>query len=249
MSASKELADEVARLRACVKGLISVAAMPALWNGREPLEIVGALADALLGTLGLAFVLVRLNEAEREQPIELARIAESFHGTIRQHDISEATLTGDALSRSLHGSVSLGGVDFAIASAHLGLGGELGVVIAGSRNLAFPAETERLLLDVAATEAAIAVRQVRLLSQQRRATEELDERVARRTSELARRTNGWRERSRSIGNGRTRQRTLSASRVDRRQHSRDGRDSHAGRRARIRQPPIARVLRADASSS
>ena len=51
----------------------------------------------------------------------------------------------------------------------LGLGGELGVVIAGSRNLAFPAETERLLLDVAATEAAIAVRQVRLLSQQRRA--------------------------------------------------------------------------------
>ena len=185
VSTSKELADEVARLRACVKGLISVAAMPGLWNGCEPLEIVGALADALLGTLGLAFVLVRLNEADRGQPLEVARIAESFRKTIRQHDNREATLRGDALSRSLHGSVSLGGVDFAIASAHLRLGDELGVLIVGSRNLAFPAETERLLLDVAATEAAIAVRQGRLLSQQRRATEELDERVARRTSELA----------------------------------------------------------------
>ena len=178
VSASKELADEVARLRACVKGLISVAAMPGLWNGCEPLEIVGALADALLGTLRLAFVLVRLNEADSEQPIELARIAESFHRTIRQRDISQAPLIRDALSRSLRGSVSLGEVDFAIASALLGPGGELGVVFAGSRDLAFPAETERLLLDVAATEAAIAVRQVRLLSQQRRAAERLEREAA-----------------------------------------------------------------------
>ena len=71
----------------------------------------------------------------------------------------------------------LGGLDFAIASAHVGSGGELGVVIAGSRNLDFPAQTERLLLDVAATAAAIAVRQERRLSQQRRAAEELDERA------------------------------------------------------------------------
>ena len=185
MSAPIELADEVARLRACLSNLISVATLPAVSTGREPTEIVGPLADALLGMLGLAFVLIRLNETEREQPIELARIAQSFHGTIRQRDISEATLTRDALSRSLHSSVSLGGVDFAIASAHFGLGGELGAIIAGSRNLAFPAQTERLLLDVAATEAAIALRQRRLLSQQRRAAEELDERLAKITSELA----------------------------------------------------------------
>lgn len=185
MSAPIELANEVARLRACLNRLLSVAALPALSTGREPTEIVGPLADGLLETLGLAFVLVRWNETEREQPIELARIAESFRGTIRQHDISDATLTGDALTRPLHGCVVLGGLDFAIALAHVGPGGELGVVIAGSRNLDFPAQTERLLLDVAATAAAIAVRQERLLSQQRRAAEELDEHLARRTSELA----------------------------------------------------------------
>jgi hypothetical protein len=185
VSAPIEFADEVARLRACLNHLISVAALPTISTGGEPSDIVGPLADALLGTLGLAFVLVRLNEADREQPIEVARIAESFRGTIRQHDISEATLRGDALSRAPDGCVLLGGVDFAIASAHVGLGGELGVVFAGSRNLDFPAQTERLLLDVAATEAAIVVRQGRLLSQQRRAAEELDERVAGRTSERA----------------------------------------------------------------
>ena len=185
MSASTELADEAARLRACLNRLFSVAALPALSTGREPTEIVGPLADALLETLGLAFVLVQVNESEHEQPIELARIADSFHGTIQQRDISGATLTRDAPSRSLHSSVSLGGVDFAIASAHFGLSGELGAIIAGSRNLAFPTRTERLLLDVAATEAAIAVRQGRLLNQQRRSAEELDERLARPTSELA----------------------------------------------------------------
>jgi PAS domain S-box-containing protein len=185
MTGPTELADEVARLRACLNRLLSVAVLPALSTGREPTEIVGPLADALLGTLGLAFVLVRLNETGREQPIEFARIAESFHGTIRQRDISEATPTREALSRSLHSSVSLGGVDFAIASAQVGPGGEFGVVIAGSRNLDFPAQTERLLLDVAATAAVIAVRQERLLSQQRRAAAELDERALRRASELA----------------------------------------------------------------
>jgi hypothetical protein len=70
VSASIELADEVARLRACLSNLLSVAALPALSTGREPAEIVGPLADALLGALGLAFVLVRLNETEHEQ-IEL----------------------------------------------------------------------------------------------------------------------------------------------------------------------------------
>ena len=83
MTAPIELADEVARLRACLNHLISVAGLPALSTCREPTEIVGPLADALLATLGLAFVLVRLNEADREQPIEVARIAESFRGTIK----------------------------------------------------------------------------------------------------------------------------------------------------------------------
>ena len=187
METPLELADEVARLRGCLNDLISVMALPALWTGLEPREIVGPLVDALLGTLGLAFVLVRLNETEGEQPIELARIAESLQGTIRQGDIS-AAIDADLASNAswpLRGRMSLGDVDLVIASAQLGLGGELGIVIAASQSIDFPADTERLLLDVAANLAAIAVRQARLLSQQRHVAEELDAGVARRTSELA----------------------------------------------------------------
>ena len=145
VSASKELADEVARLRACLNHLSSVAALPALSTSREPTQIVGPLADALLGTLGLAFVLVRLNEADRGQPLEVARIAESFRKTIRQHDISEATLRGDALSRSPHGSVSLGG-GFRDRFGPFKTWRRTRRPLRGSRVLAFPAETERLLL-------------------------------------------------------------------------------------------------------
>jgi PAS domain S-box-containing protein len=185
MSTPTELADEVARLRACLNDLIGVAALPVLWTGHEPVGAVGRLADALLDKLGLAFVLVRLNETGREQRTDLARIAEAFHETLRPEDISEAIPTSDARSRPLGGRVSLGGTDFVIVSADFQVDGEMAIIIAGSQNPAFPSPTERFLLDVAATEAAIAVRQVRLLMQQQRAAEQLDERVAGRTTALA----------------------------------------------------------------
>ena len=53
------------------------------------------------------------------------------------------------------------------------------------QRLDFPTETERLLLDVAANQAAIGLQHARLLSQQKRLASDLAERVARRTSELA----------------------------------------------------------------
>jgi hypothetical protein len=37
-------------------------ALPAVWTGGEPPQIVGTLLDALLGILRLSFVFVRLND-------------------------------------------------------------------------------------------------------------------------------------------------------------------------------------------
>ena len=79
----------------------------------------------------------------------------------------------------------LGDVDLSVASARLGLQGEIGIVVAGSQRLDFPGDTDRLLLDVAANQAAIGLQHARLLSEQKRLASDLDERVARRTSELA----------------------------------------------------------------
>src|SRR5205823_3055817 len=68
--------------------------------------------------------------------------------------------------------VSIGDVELSVASARLGLDGDLGGVAAGSERLDFPAETERLLLDVAANEAAIGLQQARLLGEQTRRANE-----------------------------------------------------------------------------
>ena len=67
----------------------------------------------------------------------------------------------------------------------LGLHGEIGVIVAGSQRADFPSQTEKLLLSVAANQAAIGLQEARLLSQQKRVADELDQRVAQRTTELA----------------------------------------------------------------
>ena len=74
-------ADEAARLRRCLSDLVSIMALPALWTGREPRQIVGTLADALLGLLPLTFVFVRLNEADGGSSIDLMRVAEPMEST------------------------------------------------------------------------------------------------------------------------------------------------------------------------
>src|SRR5262249_8145345 len=61
----------------------------------------------------------------------------------------------------------VGDVEFSVASALLGLQGELGIVVAGSQKRDFPEKTEALLLDVAANRAAIGLQQGRLLLAQR----------------------------------------------------------------------------------
>jgi len=135
-------AEEVARLRDCLNDLASIMALPALSSGSEPGQIVSTLTDALLGMLRLAFVCVRLNDSAGGPTIETMRIGDTLGGTARS--------------------------DVSFASARLGLGGELGIVVAGSWRLDFPTRTERLLLDVSANQAAIGLQHARLGSEQKR---------------------------------------------------------------------------------
>jgi len=129
-------ADEVTQLRDCLNGLTSVMALPALSTAGEPAHIASTLLDALLETLQLGFVCVRLHDPEGGRPIEMVRVAESLQGT---------------------------GADQSVASAFLGLRGEIGIIAAGSPRADFPTQSERLLLDVAANRATIGLQQARLL--------------------------------------------------------------------------------------
>ena len=188
MDAPREFsADDITRLGTGLNDLGSILALPAVWAGAEPSQIVSTLVDALLGMLHLSFVFVRLSDLDGRPSIEMMRVADSVAGTDGAREIREAidSWLGDASPKSLsRATVSVGEVDLSVASARLGLDGEIGIIVAGSQRPDFPAQTERLFLDVAANQATIGLQHA-YLAEQRRAAEELDERVAQRTRELA----------------------------------------------------------------
>src|SRR5258708_12087772 len=61
----------------------------------------------------------------------------------------------------------------------------MGVIVAGSRRADCTRDTEALVLGIAANQALTGLQQARLLTEQKRVADELDQSVAQRTAELA----------------------------------------------------------------
>jgi PAS domain S-box-containing protein len=180
-------AEEIKRLQRCNNDLVSVLALPAIWTGAEATEIVHTLLDALLGMLHLDLVYVRLKAPVGDGPLEMVRVAES-RKLPRPQEICEMLnnwLGDDPQNWPSLARNSIGDEDISIVPLRLGLQGDIGVFVAGAQRVEFPRETERLLLSVAANQASIGLQEARLLSQQKRVANELDQRVAQRTRELA----------------------------------------------------------------
>lgn len=160
-------------------------ALTALWTGKEPEQIGGMLADALLGTLGLVFVQVRLRDPLEGASFELLRVADAL---ATERDIRESLATSTLDSRIDFPSgarLSLGNRDLYLRSVRLGLHGEIGIVIVGSERADFPSQTERLLLDVTTNQALVALQHAFVLGEQRRVAIKLEDHVAQGTRELA----------------------------------------------------------------
>jgi PAS domain S-box-containing protein len=161
-------AGEIRRLQRCINDLISLLALPAIWTGSEPAQIVSSLLDSLLGMLRLDFVYGRL---QNPIPIEIVRAPLSQKLTARPQDFAElfrSWLQEDPRKWPVVVPNPVGGGDISITPLRLGLHGEVGLIVAGSRRANFPRQTERLLLDVAANQAAIALQTAWLLSEQKR---------------------------------------------------------------------------------
>ena len=189
MEVRPELAtDEIKHLQRCIGDLVSLLALPAIWSGGDPSQVLHTLLDALMRMLRLDLVCVTLTDPVNAGPVKIVRIAERRGPMPPVHDICEALsqgLKGDSrkwpsLLRKL-----LGDGEVSIVPVPLGLHGELGVMVVAAERNDFPRQTESLLLNVAANQAVIGLQEARLRSQQKRVAEELDRQVAQRTQELA----------------------------------------------------------------
>src|ERR1700692_1891667 len=176
----RDPAEEIKRLQRCINDLISILALPAIWSGGEPSQIVHTLLDALLRMLQLDLVYVRLKETGGQAPIEMVRFAQSQKHIAQPHEIGAVLkdwLAADPQEWPLLMRNPLGDRDISIVPLGLGLQSEIGVIVAGSEREDFPQQTERLILSVAANQASIGLQEAQLRSEQKRVASELDRRV------------------------------------------------------------------------
>jgi PAS domain S-box-containing protein len=181
-------AEEIRHLRRCINDLVSVLALPATWTGGAPSQIVGNSLDALVSMLSLDFIYARLRESTGIAFTEMVRVGSTWESKPRTEEIGEKLqpwLENDpqklpVVVRNLFGKPAI-----TLVPLQLGLHAEIGVIVAGSQRADFPQQTERLVLNIAANQAAIGLQESSLLSTQKQVASELDLRVAQRTAELA----------------------------------------------------------------
>jgi PAS domain S-box-containing protein len=184
----EQSAENIKRLQHCINDLIGILTLPAIWSGGDPSQIVRTVLDVLLGVLRLDLVYARLNGPIGEAPIEMVRVAHSWRLTAQPPEIGRVLthwLGEDPNKWAPRVGNAFGDADISIVPLRLGLRDEIGVIVAGSQRADFPGQTDRLLLSVAANQAAIGLQEARLRSEQKRLANDLDQQVAQRTRELA----------------------------------------------------------------
>src|ERR1051326_4107925 len=158
MSATKNARDEVRRLRHTMRDLVALSILPAVWTGSAPDEIARSLADVLLHTLSLDLIFIRLQGSSGGDLVEVAL------GRDRPGAAEEAQGIGRALAPWLTRDDSgptpsvpnpLGSGTLRLAVVRFGHSGNFGLMAAGSQRVDFPTEADRVLLGVAANQAAI----------------------------------------------------------------------------------------------
>jgi formate hydrogenlyase transcriptional activator len=189
---------QIHSLRVTVRDLLALSAIPETWVGREPPAIAADLADLLIGSFELDFAFVRLCDPTGGTVVEVTRgnSWNEFPEWLRKHVAEHGKISRKEILTDLSGlGESRSGIVIPI-----GVNSERGLVAVASDRPGFPDQIEQQLLSVAANNAATAFQNAFLINELRnaqaalraseqelrKAGEELENKVAERTSELRR---------------------------------------------------------------
>jgi PAS domain S-box-containing protein len=187
---------EILRLRATVRDLLALSIIPEAWVGREPPAIAADLADLLIGSLKLDFAFVRLCNPTGDQAVDVIRgdCWKGFPEWLQQRFVRFGPVSRTEIVTNVGGfEKSCCGVVIPI-----GVNSERGLIAAACDRSDFPDQIDQQLLSVAANNAATAFQNARLINdlrsaqkalrdqeqELRKAHDELEIKVAERTSEL-----------------------------------------------------------------
>src|SRR5216683_2212657 len=187
---------EILRLRATVRDLLALSMIPEAWVAREPPAIAADLADLLIGSLKLDFAFVRLCDPAGYQAVEVIRgdCWKEFPEWLQQRFVRFGQVSRTEIV------TNVGGVEKSCCGVviPIGVNSERGLIAAACDRSDFPDQIDQQLLSVAANNAAIAFQNARLIDELRtaqkalrdqeqelrKARDELEMKVAERTSEL-----------------------------------------------------------------
>src|SRR6266853_1698465 len=189
---------EVLRLRATVRDLLALSIIPEAWVAREPPAIAADLADLLIGSLKLDFAFVRLGDPIGRQAVDVIRgdCWKGFPEWLQQRFAKFGQVSRTEIVTNVGGlEKSCCGVVIPI-----GVNSERGLIAAACDRSDFPDQIDQQILSAAANNAATAFRNAFLINELRtaqkalrdqeqelrKARDELEIKVAERTSELRR---------------------------------------------------------------
>ena len=159
MPAIEAIGDQPEDLRRTLRDLVALSMLPATWGKQDARQIAESVAEVLVRMLGLEFAYVALRWQDRPA-VSVARTPERTAP-------DRSALIGDALAPALREAprsdvIALAnpvGFGEVLAVVHPIAVGQDSLLVAASRRSGFPGAAERLLLGVAANQAAIAIRQ------------------------------------------------------------------------------------------
>ena len=171
MTATLETVEDEHRLRSCIRDLVAVSGIPAWWLGRPLRDTAESLHHLLVSMLRVDEAYVELRSPSTGQRV-VARGGDPDDVIVPR---SIWMTDGDGRSRAADDMVDL----VRLASFPVGVNGEMGRFTVGSRRSDFPTELETMLMQVIATQLAIALQYASLLARHQQAQEELEESLAR----------------------------------------------------------------------
>jgi signal transduction histidine kinase/ActR/RegA family two-component response regulator len=169
-----------------LRDVVALSTLPAIWLGAEPVRIVESLAASLYSVLDADLVYVVLHGDAEHEPIAVAQtgrnradpdaaamLGPALLAWVRSHDPDDLMPADPCGAGIVHLSVR-----------PLAIDAEYGLIAAGFADVAAFDARRRLLLTVAATQATVAIQNVRLLRSLRRHAAR--QRTAVREAEAAR---------------------------------------------------------------
>ena len=171
---TEHTAQEISHLRRCINDLASLLALPAMWTGQDCSRVISTLFAVLIRMLDLDFAYARITDPANGSPREWMQSGDN----IDHH--AEAKEVGQSLEPYLAAELPTAGFCIinpltegtaSIAVFHLGAQDRVGVFVAASTRPEFPTELERLLLQVATSQAAIALQEARRIEQREASVE------------------------------------------------------------------------------